>query len=126
MTVDGFALKMHTKAMFIYKIFRSNEWYNFKASGETAGAPIDLADRYIHFSTSSQVKETAEKYFSGSKNLYLAAIDTAKLGKDLKWEISRGGEEFPHLYNTLKMTDVAWHLPLPIVDGRHKFPDKFE
>ena len=60
MTVDGFVLKMHTTAMFIYKIFRSNEWDHFKASGETAGAPIDLADGYVHFSTSSQVKEKLE------------------------------------------------------------------
>ena len=70
--------------MLIYKIFRSDEWEHLKAAGQTRGAPIDLDDGYIHFSTSSQAQETADKHFAGADNLYVAAIDATKLGTGLK------------------------------------------
>ena len=111
--------------MLIYKIFRSNEWEQLKAAGQTSGAPIDLHDGYIHFSTSSQAQETVDKHFAGADNLYVAAIDATKLGTSLKWEVSRGGAEFPHLYGKLNITDIEWCLPLPLVKGRHEFPEKF-
>ena len=110
--------------MLIYKIFRSDEWADLKDQGETQGAPIDLADGYIHFSTADQARETAAKHFAGLDGLYLAAVDTGGLGDALKWEISRGGAEFPHLYAVLKLTDVIWCNPLPLIDGVHHFPDK--
>ncbi|MGY9029930.1 MAG: DUF952 domain-containing protein [Rhodobacterales bacterium] len=110
--------------MMIYKIFRSNEWQDLQAQGDTAGAPIDLADDYIHFSTATQAQETADKHFAQVEGLYLAAVDGAALGGDIKWEVSRGGAEFPHLYRRLQLDDVVWCLPLPLIDGRHKFPDQ--
>jgi uncharacterized protein (DUF952 family) len=108
--------------MLIYKIFRAPEWAALEAAGETAGAPVDLADGYVHFSTAAQVAETAARYFAGEKGLVLVAVDTAATGADLRWEPSRGGALFPHLYRALRMTDVVWHAPLPLVDGQHRFP----
>ncbi len=108
----------------IYKIFRSNEWQDLQAQGDTAGAPIDLADDYIHFFTATQAQETADRHFAQVEGLYLAAVDGAALGGDIKWEVSRGGAEFPHLYRRLQLDDVVWCLPLPLIDGRHKFPDQ--
>lgn len=109
-------------AMLIYKIFRSPEWDALKADGETLGAPIDLADGFIHFSTAQQAAETAVKHFAGVEGLWLAAVEADPLGDALKWEVSRGGAEFPHLYRALKLTDVAWCQPLPLVEGAHEFP----
>ena len=110
--------------MLIYKIFRADEWAQLQADGITDGAPIDLTDGYIHFSTANQARETAAKHFAGSDRLVLAAVDTDPLGSALKWEVSRGGAEFPHLYAKLKLSDVLWCDPLPLVDGVHQFPGK--
>ena len=109
--------------MIIYKIFRAAEWHALQAEGETDGAPIDLEDGYIHFSTVQQAQDTADKHFANAKNLFLAAVETDALGSAIKWEVSRGGAELPHLYDTLKLSDVLWCWPLPLVDGRHKFPE---
>ncbi|MCX7301128.1 MAG: DUF952 domain-containing protein [Rhodobacterales bacterium] len=108
--------------MLIYKIFRGPEWAVLESAGATAGAPIDLADGYVHFSTAEQAGETAAKYFAGVEGLVLVAVETDTLGADLKWEPSRGGALFPHLYRVLQMTDVVWTVPLPLVDGQHRFP----
>jgi len=107
----------------IYKIFRAEEWQALQTQGETDGAPIDLADGYIHFSTAQQAQETAAKHFAGVENLFLAAVETDTLGPAIQWEVSRGGAEFPHLYGRLKLSDVLWCRPLPLVDGRHRFPE---
>ena len=117
---------MHIIDMLIYKIFRSEEWELLQSAGKTAGAPIDFADGYIHFSTASQAQETADKHFTGVEGLHVAAIETEGLGTNLKWEVSRGGAEFPHLYDQLKVDDVKWCLPLPLTQGRHKFPDSMK
>ena len=108
--------------MLIYKIFRAEEWAHLQTAGETNGAPIDLADGYIHFSTSETVAETAAKYFAGVDRLVLLAVETDGL-EPLKWEPARENVLFPHLYRRLRMEDVAWHAPLPLVDGTHQFPD---
>ena len=108
----------------IYKIFQSDEWLALQAQGDTAGAPIDLVDGYIHFSTASQAQETADKHFSGVGGLYLAAVDIKALGNNVVWEVSRGGAKFPHLYARLRLTDVVWCLPLQLAKGRHQFPDQ--
>ena len=108
--------------MLIYKIFRTDEWAALRAQKETAGAPVDLADGYIHFSTLEQAPETAAKHFAGEDGLMLLAIETEPLGDALKWEPSRGGALFPHLYRDLKLSDVHWAQPLPLLDGRHVFP----
>ena len=109
--------------MLIYKILRSEEWAALQAESETAGAPIDVADGYVHFSTLEQVRETASKHFDGIEGLYLLALEADDLGPDLKWEPSRGGALFPHLYGPLRLADVRWSRPLPLEVGGHLFPD---
>ena len=109
--------------MLIYKIFRDAEWAALQADGSTAGAPVDLADGYIHFSTAAQAPETAARHFAGATGLWLIAVDS--LGLDnLHWEPSRGGALFPHLYRPLMLSDVIWAEPLPLRDGVHVFPEK--
>ena len=117
---------MHHAAMLIYKIFRAEEWQHLLDHGETDGAPIDVADGYVHFSTADQVRETAAKHFAGADDLFLLAVETATLGGDLKWEVSRGDALFPHLYRKLKLDDVIWEDHLPLIDGVHEFPEDVE
>ena len=109
--------------MLIYKIFRPAEWDMLQREGETRGAPIDLTDGYIHFSTAETVRETAEKHFAGAGDLILAWVEADRLADDLRWEISRGGVAFPHLYRVLRMGDVAGHAQLPEQEGVHVFPE---
>lgn len=110
--------------MLIYKILRADEWAALQAQGETAGAPIDVADGYVHFSTAEQARETAQRHFAGVDGLVLAALEADRLGDALKWEPSRGGALFPHLYGPLRLEDVVWTDPLPLRDGAHVFPDR--
>ena len=112
--------------MLIFKPFRKDEWLQFKASGKTDGAPIDVADGFIHFSKASQVRETAAKHFKGEKNLILVSCDADNLKSDLKWEISRGGDLFPHLYRQLLSEDIINKIEIPKIKGTHKFPDTFQ
>ena len=112
--------------MLIFKILRADEWQFLLDNGETDGAPIDVADGYVHFSTAEQVRETAAKHFAGVDDLFLLAVETATLGDDLKWEVSRGGALFPHLYRNLKLDDVIWEDTLPLIDGVHEFPEDVE
>ena len=108
----------------IYKICPDKLWREAEATGVFRGSPVDLADGFIHFSTAAQAVETADKHFAGQRDLLLAAIDTAKLGQPLKFEPSRGGQLFPHLYGGLDLKAVIWVKPLPLgADGRHVFPD---
>ncbi len=109
--------------MLIYKILHANEWADLQANGETLGAPIDLADGYVHFSTAEQAAETAAKHFVGVDGLLLLAVEGDSLGDALKWEVSRGDALFPHLYQALRLSDVLWIKPIPLVDGVHQFPD---
>ena len=107
----------------IFKIVPSGLWAAAEAVGRFAGSPVDVSDGFIHFSTAAQAPETAARHFSGQKDLLLAAVDAAALGTDLRWEPSRGGDLFPHLYGVLPLSAVAWVKPLPIGhDGRHLFP----
>lgn len=108
---------------FIYKICPEAHWRAAEMDGVFRGAAIDLADGYIHFSTAEQAVETAAKHFAGEKDLLLVQVDTARLGDHLKWEPSRGGALFPHLYGELSVTAVTDVQPLPLgPDGRHLFP----
>lgn len=109
--------------MLIYKILRRPEWDEFRTAGETAGAPVDLADGYIHFSTAAQVTETAAKWFATESDLVLVAFNAEKLGPDLRWEPSRGGQLFPHLYRRLKLSEVVWDKSLPLGVSGHIFPE---
>lgn len=109
--------------MRIYKILRAGEWAALDRDGETAGAPVDVADGYVHFSTAEQVVETAARHFAGEDGLILAAFEADAMGAALIWEPSRGGALFPHLYAPLRRADVLWHVPLPWRDGVHVFPE---
>jgi uncharacterized protein (DUF952 family) len=107
----------------IYKIAPEALWREAEKTGTFLGAPIDLADGFIHFSTEDQVRETAARHFSGQERLLLMAIDAAALGAALKYEVSRGGALFPHLYGPLDLAAVKWARPLPLGDdGLHEFP----
>lgn len=112
--------------MLIYKIFHAPEWADLRAQGESRGAPVDLADGFIHFSTLEQAPETAAKHFAGADDLMLVAVEAERLGEALRWEPSRGGTLFPHLYRALRLSDVAWAQPLPLVEGAHQFPAGLE
>lgn len=107
----------------IYKICPEALWHAAAKAGRFDGAPIDHADGYIHFSTAGQARETAAKHFAGQRDLLLVAVDAASLGDALKWEVSRGGALFPHLYAPLDLSAVIWVKPLPLgADGAHVFP----
>jgi uncharacterized protein (DUF952 family) len=107
--------------LLIYKILPASLWHGAEAAGTFAGAPVDLADGFIHFSTAAQVEETAAKHFAGQDDLLLAAADPATLGDALKWEASRGGALFPHLYAPLAVENVLWVKPIPLRAGAHDF-----
>lgn len=105
----------------IYKIVTRDQWDHALRDGIFQGAPVDLADGYIHFSAAHQVRETAAKHFAGQANLLLVAVDPAPLGDALRWEVSRGGDRFPHLYGALDPARVVFVQPIPMSDGAHDF-----
>jgi uncharacterized protein (DUF952 family) len=108
----------------IYKICSAQLWREAQRAGRFRGAPLDLRDGFIHFSSAAQVAETAARHFSGATDQVLVAVDGASLGEALKWEPSRGGDLFPHLYAALGLDAVMWIKPLPLgADGRHVFPE---
>ena len=109
--------------MLIYKILLRPEWDAFRSAGETRGAPIDLADGYIHFSAAPQLAETAARHFADQSDLVLVAFEANRLGADLKWEPSRGGALFPHLYRALRLDEVVWDKSLPLGAAGHIFPE---
>lgn len=112
--------------MLIYKICPAPLWRDAEEAGVFKGASVDLADGYIHFSTAEQARETAAKHFAGQDDLQLIAFDAQKLGAELKWEPSRGGALFPHLYRELKPTEAEWVAPLRRdANGAHVFPEGF-
>jgi uncharacterized protein (DUF952 family) len=107
----------------IYKIAPANLWREAERTGIFTGAPVDLADGFIHFSTASQVRETAARHFAGQPDLVLVAVHVAALGSALRHEPSRGGVLFPHLYGTLALSAVRWVKPLPLGPEGHVFPE---
>ena len=116
------------RAATIYKIVDAAAWRAAEAAGRFEGAGIDLADGFVHFSTGPQARETAAKHYAGREGLVLVAIDGARLdraaGEAFRYEPSRGGDLFPHLYAPLPMDCVAWARPLPLgPKGAHVFPD---
>lgn len=107
----------------IYKICPRVLWQDAERDGVFRGAPVDCADGYIHFSTAKQVRETAARHFAGQDDLVLVAVDAEALGPALKWEPSRGGALFPHLYADLRLQCVHSIEPLGLgPDGLHRFP----
>lgn len=109
----------------IYKITDVAALATAEESGRLEGSADDRRDGYIHLSTGLQVQGTLDKHFAGEDNLMLLAFDAGGLGGDLRWEKSRGGEDFPHLYGSLPLSALKWAEPLPIrADGKHIIPDK--
>lgn len=110
--------------MLIYKILTADQWADLQARGETAGAPVDIADGFVHFSTAEQASETAARHFAGQEGLWLLAYDADALGAALKWEESRGSALFPHLYGPLRLADIVWAEAMPLGPDGHILPER--
>ena len=107
----------------IYKICTAMEWREAESAGAYRGSEVDRRDGFIHMSTAEQAAETAARHFAKQSDLVLIAVDAAALGDRLKWESSRGGALFPHLYGELPLNAVRRFDPLPLdADGKHVFP----
>lgn len=107
----------------IYKILPRPLWSRAEAQGRFDGAPVDVADGFIHFSTAAQLRETAARHFAGKADLLLVGVEAEDLGPALAWEPSRGGALFPHLYAPLDLAAVVRVDALPLgADGLHQFP----
>ena len=89
-----------------FKILTAPQWAQFQAQGVFSGAPVDLADGYIHLSTADQCDETLAKHFAGQTGLVIVEVDLAALGDTIRWETSRGGALFPHIYGVLPLAAV--------------------
>jgi len=108
----------------IYHMCRAEEWAAAVAAGTYRGSSLDIADGFTHFSTAAQIAESARKHRAGQDGLLLVAVDAARLAARLKWEPSRGGDLFPHLYGALDPAESASVRPLPLgSDGLHLFPE---
>lgn len=112
--------------LFAFKLLRPDEWTEWRESGVFAGAPVDVADGYIHLSAREQVRETAAKWFADVDPLYLIMVDLAALGDTVRWEPSRGGALFPHVYGTIPASAIAGKSRLRLgSDGAHAFTAGF-
>ena len=112
--------------LFAYKILTRDQYDQLKTDGVFKGAPVDLQDGYIHLSTREQAAETAAKHFAGQDSLVMLMVDLAPFGDALKWEESRGGALFPHLYADLPLSAVAGKVVLRLDEqGKHLFPAGF-
>jgi uncharacterized protein (DUF952 family) len=112
------------REQLVYKICPAALWREAERAGVFDGAPVDVADGFIHFSTAAQVAETAAKHFSGQRDLLLVAVEAERLGDALRWEPSRGGALFPHLYAALPLAAVRSVVPLTTApDGVVRCPD---
>ncbi len=103
-----------TEGCLVYKITSRDAWKRACGLGVFPGAPVDLADGFIHFSTATQLAETAQKHFRGQHELVVVAFRSDSLGAGLKWEPSRGGDLFPHLYGPLDPADAVWVADMPL------------
>jgi uncharacterized protein (DUF952 family) len=108
---------------FIYKICPAHAWKEAEASGAFGGSEVDRRDGFIHLSAAQQVRETARRHFAGQTDLVLVAFEAEDLGDGLKWESSRGGELFPHVYGVLPAAMARWVEPLPLGAAGHVFPE---
>ena len=107
-----------------YKLVDRSEWISALAAGACAGSAVDRADGYIHMSTAAQLAETARRHYAGQRELVLVEVDLAPLGAALKWEPSRGGDLFPHLFAPLPASADAPQRGLSVdTDGVMHFED---
>jgi uncharacterized protein (DUF952 family) len=119
--LSGYSVRM----ALIFKICPQDMWREAEAAGVFGGAPIDRQDGYIHFSTAAQLRETAAKHFTARSDLVLVAVAESDLGDKLRYEPSRGGDLFPHLYAPLQLSAVRWVVQLPLgAGGVHVFPEE--
>lgn len=115
---------MNAMSNTVYKIVPQELWQRAKETGRFDGAAIDLKDGFIHFSTAEQAIETARLHFAGQADLVIVAVNGDALGEALKFEPSRGGALFPHLFASLPLSAVLWEAALPLgPDGLHIFPE---
>ena len=109
---------------FIYKIASGAAFAAAHDAGTFTGMPIDLADGFVHFATASQLPETLSLHFRGEANLVLFAVRSFDVGRDLRWEPSRDGKLFPHVYGTFPMSIIAWSAPISVAaDGSCRLPE---
>lgn len=101
-----------SKPTTAYKVLTSDQMAALEQDGTFAGAPVDLADGYVHLSTAAQLTETVDKHFAGQDDLHVAAVDLEALGETIRWEESRGGQLFPHLYGALTLDTLVAYSPL--------------
>jgi uncharacterized protein (DUF952 family) len=114
---------MSDRPLTAYKVLTADQMQALEQDGRFAGAPIDLADGYVHLSTADQLTETVDKHFAGQTGLWVAAVDLAAQGERLRWEPSRGGQLFPHLYGPLLLETVVAYSPVAREhDGRVRLP----
>jgi uncharacterized protein (DUF952 family) len=107
----------------IYKVMSRADLAEAKAKGRFDGSADDRRDGFNHLSSAHQLEETLAKHFAGQEDLVLLAVDTTRLGERLRWEPSRGGALFPHLYGPLDFDALIWDEPLELgADGRHRLP----
>jgi uncharacterized protein (DUF952 family) len=109
----------------IYKICGEAEWKKALSTGAYEGSADDRRDGYIHFSKADQLAATLSRHFSGQRDLILIAVDESLLGEALKYEASRGGALFPHLYGSLPLAAVHSESPIPLHNGVHVLPPGF-
>jgi uncharacterized protein (DUF952 family) len=108
----------------IYKVVDANLWTSVSSDVPFRGAPVDMKDGFVHLSTGAQVRDTVKLHFRGVSDLLLVAIDSARLGDALRWEPSRGGDLFPHLYGPLHLSAVVDVRPLTLgADGVPLIPE---
>lgn len=112
-----------SKVPVLYKIMPKQDWETAQANGLYEGSEVDRRDGFIHLSASHQIRATARKHFPGKTDLLLVFVREEALGQNLKWEISRGGGLFPHIYGPLPLSAVTEVVPLPLVNGTHQFPE---
>ncbi len=112
-----------SRVSFLYKIMSKQEWETAQAQGIYEGSEVDQKDGFIHLSAAHQVRTTAQKHFSGRADLLLVSVLEKKLGKNLKWEASRGGDLFPHIYGPFQLNAISEVTPLLLVNGTHQFPE---
>ncbi|MEH3037229.1 MAG: DUF952 domain-containing protein [Sphingomonas adhaesiva] len=114
---------MSDRPLTAYKVLTAEQMAALERDGAFAGAPVDVADGYIHLSTAAQLTETVDRHFAGQDDLHVVAVDLAAQGDAVKWEESRGSQLFPHLYGTMSLETVIAYAPLMRgTDGQVKLP----
>ncbi len=107
----------------LYKILPRQDWEAAQAKGIYEGSAVDRRDGFIHLSAAHQVRATARKHFAGEIDLLLISVKEEDLARTLKWEVSRGGDLFPHIYGPLPLSAISDVVPLPLAEGGHQFPE---